>query len=243
MLPPSHPDRFGARGRFRRVAHKTAAMHSYVWRVGHEMLGVAHLDVWWMSWNLLLAAVPAALAVLLFHDPHRRTALWWFGVAMFILFLPNAPYVLTDLIHVRSNAHSATLDGTVLFGILPLYAVFVAAGFALYAVALHEVGRLVARTSWSARTRLVQVGLHALSAIGVLIGRFPHINSWSVVTHPRLAVSLSAHTLSNPAAPLVIACLFLAIWLGHAALCGAAIGVRRVWVDQLDAQRGHRPIG
>jgi uncharacterized membrane protein len=219
-------------------------MHTYVWTVGHETLRVAHHDVWWMSWNLLLAAVPAALAILLFHRAHRQTMLWWAGVATFVLFLPNAPYVLTDLIHMRANARFATLHGTVLFGILPIYAVFVLAGFSCYAIALHEVGRAVARSSWSGWTGRVQLGLHALCAIGVLLGRVPHINSWSVVTHPRLSASLSVHTLTNPAAPLVLAALFVAIWLGHASMQTMAETVRRLWTDQFGRGRGHAsPIG
>jgi len=55
-------------------------VHTYVWTVGHETLGVARSNVRWMSWNLLLAAVPAVLAVLLFHRPRRQAVLWWAGV-------------------------------------------------------------------------------------------------------------------------------------------------------------------
>lgn len=207
-------------------------MHTYAWRMGHETLSVAHHDFWWMSWNLLLAAIPGALAVALFHRPHRRNALWWAGVVAFVLFLPNAPYVLTDLIHLPTNVQSASLKGTVIFGILPIYVVFVTAGFGCYAVALHEVGRAVARTSWSARTRVVQFGLHGASAVGVLIGRVPHINSWSVVTHPILSASASVHTLTNPAAPVVVTGLFGAIWFGHASIQAMAGTARRVWADQ-----------
>ncbi len=206
-------------------------MRTYLWTVGHETLAVAHHDVWWMSWNLLLAAVPAAMAVLLFHRPRRHTLAWWCGVATFVLFLPNAPYVITDLIHLRWNVHSATLHGTIVFGILPIYAVFVIAGFACYVLALYEVGRAVSRSSWSQRSRTVQFSLHAACAVGVLIGRVPHINSWSVVTDPRLALSLSAHTLSNPAAPLVIAVLFGVIWFGHESTKVVAQTAYRSWLQ------------
>lgn len=204
-------------------------MRIYLWTVGHETLLVAHHDVWWMSWNLLLAAVPALLAVLLFHRPRRHSPLWWAGVVSFILFLPNAPYVVTDLIHLRWNVRSATLQGTVVFGILPMYVVFVMAGFACYAVALSEVGRAVARSPWADRSRIVQFGLHAVSAVGVLIGRVPHINSWSVITHPRLAVSLSAHTLTNPAAPLVVVVLFGVIWLCYESTRAIGHTAQRGW--------------
>lgn len=207
-----------------------SVMRTYLWTVGHETLLVAHHDVWWMSWNLLLAAVPAVMAVLLFHHPHRRTPLWWAGVVAFVLFLPNAPYVVTDLIHVRHNVRTATVHGTVVFGILPMYVAFIAAGFAFYALSLYEVGRAVARSRWSPQSRLVQFGLHATCAVGVLIGRVPHINSWSVLTQPKLSLSLSAHTLSNPAAPLVILVLFGVIWLGHASTTAVAHTAYRSWL-------------
>ncbi len=206
-------------------------MRTYLWTVGHETLRAAHHDVWWMSWNLFLAAIPAVMAIFLFHRPRRHTVLWWCGVASFVLFLPNAPYVVTDLIHLPSNIRSATLHGTVVFGILPIYALFVIAGFACYVVALYEVGRAVSRSSWSRRSRIVQFSLHAACAVGVLIGRVPHINSWSVVTHPQLALSLSAHTLSNPAAPLVVAILFGVIWLGYESTKAVGHTAYRSWLQ------------
>jgi uncharacterized membrane protein len=171
------------------------------------------------------------MAVLLFHRPRHHTVLWWAGVAAFVLFLPNAPYVVTDLIHLRSSLRSATVRGTAVFGVLPIFTVFVLAGFACYALALYEVGRAVARTAWARRSRTLTFGLHAACAVGVLIGRVPHINSWSVVTHPGLAVSLSAHTLSNPAAPLVVAVLFAVIWLGYESTRAVAHTVYRSWVQ------------
>src|SRR6478736_5332776 len=86
-----------SRGPERVVGRHNGPMRTYLWTVGHETLSVAHHDVWWMSWNLLLAAIPMLLAVLLFHRPRRHSVLWWGGVAAFVLFLPNAPYVVTDL--------------------------------------------------------------------------------------------------------------------------------------------------
>ncbi len=45
----------------------------------------------WMAWNLLLAAVPALLAVPLFALFRRPTGWWWVLLAVFVAFLPNAP--------------------------------------------------------------------------------------------------------------------------------------------------------
>ena len=50
----------------------------------------------WMTWNLILAAVPVAVAVPVFRHRGPRGPLWWAGAALLVLFLPNAPYVVTD---------------------------------------------------------------------------------------------------------------------------------------------------
>nr|MDT0667417.1 DUF1361 domain-containing protein [Micromonospora sp. DSM 115978] len=53
----------------------------------------------WMTWNTLLAWVPVLLAGVLFRgvaDRHvSRSPVWWAGLVLFALFLPNAPYVVT----------------------------------------------------------------------------------------------------------------------------------------------------
>ncbi|MDQ1384469.1 MAG: hypothetical protein QOG65_1848 [Actinomycetota bacterium] len=53
-----------------------------------------------MLWNLFLAAVPAVLALALFPTSARRGVAWWLGFGAWVLFLPNAPYLLTDVVHM-----------------------------------------------------------------------------------------------------------------------------------------------
>ena len=60
----------------------------------------------YLVWNLFLAWVPlffALTAVCLAHTrPQRR---WWFfsAAAAWLLFLPNAPYIFTDLVHLAKQ--------------------------------------------------------------------------------------------------------------------------------------------
>ncbi len=72
-------------------------------RTTHEAAVVLAGNARWMGWNLLLALVPLALALLLFRGRRERTALWWLGTAAFVAFLPNAPYVMTDVIHLFTD--------------------------------------------------------------------------------------------------------------------------------------------
>jgi len=206
-------------------------VRSYLWLLSRETSVALRANAWWMAWNLFLAVVPVALAIALFHERRRQGLLWWGGVGVFLLFLPNAPYVLTDLVHLRADVRAASLNGTVLLGILPSYAAFVLAGFGCYAVALYEVRRAIARSRWASRQGVIELLVHALSALGVLIGRFPHINSWTVVTHPATAVSTVTPTLLHPAAPVILLVLFFAIWSIHAVLRVTAAAAWQ-WVDQ-----------
>ena len=66
--------------------------------------------------NLFLAFVPVALAPFVFRHRGERTPLWWTGLALFVLFLPNAPYVITDLVHLDGDVRSAANDTAVLTG-------------------------------------------------------------------------------------------------------------------------------
>jgi uncharacterized membrane protein len=170
----------------------------------------------WMTWNLTLAAVPAILAVLLFHRDRRRGPLWWVGAATFILFLPNAPYVLTDLIHLRGDVTDAPHDVAVLAGVLPQYAMFIAAGFGCYAIALAELGGWLRRRGLHQHVGKTEIGLHLLSATGIVLGRLARLNSWDTFTSPDATVERSLATLSWRGAPLAIAVLFVAVWLSHA---------------------------
>jgi uncharacterized membrane protein len=79
-------------------------LHSLVFTERSVLAG--HLP--WMGWNLLLAAIPVLLAWVLFRPARRRAALWWLGLAVFVAFLPNAAYVLTDAVHLMARTFSGS---------------------------------------------------------------------------------------------------------------------------------------
>src|SRR5690349_15405953 len=56
-----------------------------------------------LVWNLILAIVPLVASTLLVRAErlrsHALVRSWW--VLIWILFLPNAPYILTDFVHLH----------------------------------------------------------------------------------------------------------------------------------------------
>lgn len=139
----------------------------------------------WMTWNLLLAFVPVMLAFLLFRRGVRRTALWWCGAVLFLLFLPNAPYVITDVVHLFRDIRGSRSDLQVLALFLPLYAGFFALGFGSYVIALDRLWRYW-KSEWPSRPWWkLELILQLLCAVGIYLGRVVRLNSWQVFTRPR----------------------------------------------------------
>jgi uncharacterized membrane protein len=184
-----------------------------------DMFHFADRNALWMAWNLVLAMVPAALAVALFRGRDRVGGpLWWSGLAAFVLMLPNAPYVVTDLIHLRRDVTHASVDGSVVLGVLPLYALFVAVGFACYGIALSLLTGFAARAGWRWPALRIELAVHLVVSVGVVLGRVARLNSWDALTRPADTASTIGTTLTWDKAPVAIALAFTAIWATHTIL-------------------------
>ncbi len=136
---------------------------------------VQHLRFSFLTWNLFLAWLPFLFAWIIYRAP--RT-LFIFG-PLWLLFLPNAPYLVTDLIHL-----SPQYDVPVWYDAFMLFT-FALAGLLLGLMSLYLMQLLVARrfgewTSW-----LFVLFVLGVSSFGVYIGRFLRWNSWDVFTQPQ----------------------------------------------------------
>jgi uncharacterized membrane protein len=135
----------------------------------------------YLVWNLFLAWMPlifALTAVCLAHThSHRRS---WFlsAAAAWLLFFPNAPYILTDLIHLGPRTHDRYWVELVLILLFALI------GLVLGFLSLFLMQRLVARRyGWPAGWLFVAI-VAGLSGFGIYAGRFFRWNSWDVVLSP-----------------------------------------------------------
>jgi uncharacterized membrane protein len=185
-----------------------------------SLLTLLEHDGYWMVQNTVLAWLPVLLALPLFRvwdrrRPPRRTALWWTGLALFVLFLPNAPYVVTDLVHVRADVARLGPDRPVATTVLPLYALLVVSGFVAYYLSVAQLAHYLARVGLAGRRVAIITGLHAVVAIGVFLGRWLRLNSWEPVTAPKDSVDRVVTVLTWSAAPVLILVLFAVTTVGH----------------------------
>lgn len=182
-----------------------------------------HLPVpFFMAWNTLLALVPLALALGLFRRRARVDgALWWIGLAAFLVMLPNAPYVLTDVIHLVEDAHGGVLIRTAI-----AYAAFFTVGVLAYTVSVARLmGFLRGRGLPAPARATVEVALHLVVAVGVLIGRFARFNSWDLGLRPDRVV-LDSLGWASPRAVVAVVLLAGGLAVVTATLRCAARGVR-----------------
>ena len=201
-------------------------MH-YADYLAHQLVALERTNRGWMTWNLLLALVPAVLALGLFARPHRRRAGWWAGVVAFALFLPNAPYVVTDLVHLRADVARADSDGVVLAGVLPMYGAFVALGFLAYLACTELVGREVRSVRPATPQWAVELVLHAVSALGIVLGRIARLNSWDTLTAPTGTAERVFTTLTWRGAPVAFVAVLVAVAATHLVVRTLAVAAGR----------------
>lgn len=181
-----------------------------------NLVDVIHRNGWWMGWNTFLAWIPVGLAFLLFRGNRvSRSPFWWTGLVLFVLFLPNAPYVVTDLVHLRGDIVHADRGGPVVTAILPLYGLLIASGFLAYYLSLAAATRHLTRLGLGAWNGRVTVAAHALCAIGIFLGRWARLNSWEPVVDPHAAIERIVVHLTWTWAPALIVGTFLVTWVCH----------------------------
>jgi uncharacterized membrane protein len=190
----------------------------------------------WMGWNLLLAAIPLVLAWVLFRPARRRGALWWLGVAIFVAFLPNAAYVLTDAIHLVQDIERVKRPSVLVGAIFPLYCAYFLAGLACYSIALTRLRRYLIAAGRTHLALTAEVSLHLLVAVGIFLGRVDRLNSWDMLARPEGVVVALVHLASVEAAVTLLA-LAAVVIVANLALTGIGrIGwaaLVRVWPPAL----------
>jgi uncharacterized membrane protein len=133
-----------------------------------------------MSWNLFLAWIPVIAAVIV-YDAQRRGARFAQLLpiaAIWLLFLPNAPYLLTDFVHLGSRN-----DAPLWFDIV-LFASFAWTGMLLGFLSIFVMQGVVRREyGWIWSWVLVAASL-TLSSFGIYLGRSLGWNSWDFLVRP-----------------------------------------------------------
>lgn len=130
-----------------------------------------------LAWNLFLAWMPFIFATAAFSVRRNGMAAAGFGL-IWLLFLPNAPYIITDLIHLR------WVEGAPLWYDLSMILCFSLAGLLLGLSSLNMMQTIVMERFGRFVSWLFVVAAMGLAGYGIYLGRFLRWNSWDVITNP-----------------------------------------------------------
>jgi uncharacterized membrane protein len=168
--------------------------------VAADVRNMAEIDPGYgfFRWNLFLAWITVVLAYGISWAAKRELS--WpllpvLGVA-WIIFLPNAPYLVTDLVHLDEGFNKPNL---IVLSLLAIAGVLTGVKAVQLVLEVIErfFGLVVAR--WS---------LHAiavLTAFGIYLGRVKRWNSWTIVEEPNAFLHAAMAVPSNPDRALLAA--------------------------------------
>jgi uncharacterized membrane protein len=148
-----------------------------------------------LPWNLFLAWVPYGLALLASVLQASGWGRWWnlgpLGVAWLLTF-PNAPYLLTDFIHLRPR------PGVPMWFDAAMLASFAASGWLLGLLSLEVWKRLLEERLGRVAAWVGVLAVSVLCGYGIYLGRFERWNSWNVLDRPRSLLEAVLGHMSEP---------------------------------------------
>ena len=151
---------------------------------------------WFLNWNLFLAWLPAVFSYLLIRNLRKEK---WLSPrsllysALWLGFLPNSFYLVTDFIHLSSTGEVSLLYDAVLF------MTFAWNGFFLGFISVYVVHvELMKRLKHVYITALLAV-LFFLSGFAIYLGRFLAWNTWDVLLNPVGILADLSERIMSPA--------------------------------------------
>jgi uncharacterized membrane protein len=163
-----------------------------------------------LVWNLFLAWMPLLFAIAATFSRRSPLLVISFG-SLWLLFLPNAPYLITDLMHLRpAGAIPTWYDAIMFFS-------FALSGLLLGLHSLSLMQEIVERRWGFFVGWLFVVVAAVLSSFGIYVGRFLRWNSWDVFVNPFHLSTDILTSLNTPFAlfkALVVVSLFSSVTIG-----------------------------
>ncbi len=164
--------------------------------------------------NLFLAAVPLFWShIFQWAIMNNRPIATITSFLLWLLFLPNAPYMVTDLIHLAPRAHVPIWFLLAMFMTCASTGVFL--GYQSLLTVQHVIEHRFNKTAgWS-----VAVSSLMLCGYGIYLGRILRLNSWDAFVNPNYSIGVIAANLNTFPHPLEITLVFgFSLIIGYLAL-------------------------
>jgi uncharacterized membrane protein len=141
-----------------------------------------------IPWNIFLAIVPLYFSYQLNRIRTDKGAYAY--LALWLLFFPNAMYIVTDLFHLRPR-----VDVPLWYDLLILLSAAIT-GVIIGFMSLLEVERFLQRKIPARYVPRIISGFFVLCGYGIYLGRYLRWNSWDILMQPgSLAADIVCHII------------------------------------------------
>ncbi len=141
----------------------------------------SHWTYVFLVWNLFLAWIPYLASLWTSYLYQRQPRSWGYLLLpslVWLIFFPNAPYIITDFLHLQPRSPIP------LWYDIGLISIFAWTGLFLAVFSLRTMQRLVKVWAGSMASWLFVFMVIGLSGLGIYLGRFLNWNSWDLFFHP-----------------------------------------------------------
>lgn len=154
-----------------------------------------------LIWNFFLAAVPLLISSLMLEMKNHRYPVHNIRVLGFfwLMFLPNAPYMLTDYIHLSISR------GTMIWLDMLTISWFAVSAFIIAIISLNDVATLLSEKYTTLQVSAIVFSICLISGFGIYLGRDLRFNSWDIFAHPMSVLSQIIHINPKADYPTLIA--------------------------------------
>ncbi|MBF4986166.1 DUF1361 domain-containing protein [Nonlabens mediterrranea] len=140
-----------------------------------------------LVWNLFLALLPYGISLWFetsIASAFSTVIIRWFTVPVFIIWLlvlPNAPYIITDLIHIRNASGAFLIYDSILIASFAITGCW--AGFKSIYQMIKSLSSIY-RFKKNLFKIIIEYMILILCAVGIYLGRDLRWNSWDIIQHP-----------------------------------------------------------
>ena len=151
-------------------------------------------SLFFLLWNLCLALIPLILSTSIVYSVtlSKNRFLVIFLGALCLLFLPNAPYILTDYLHVLGgNSNFLFLDIFIWF-------YFSSVAFWITLLSMADISYILSKNGKNQfLVHFLMLLICFLCGYGIYLGRDLRLNSWDIVSNPYLLTQNVFQTFTN----------------------------------------------
>ncbi|HUC88698.1 MAG TPA: DUF1361 domain-containing protein [Candidatus Paceibacterota bacterium] len=149
----------------------------------------------YLLWNIVLAILPFIISSMLLLRAQKgkfNIAFFIIGGILWLLLIPNAPYIVTDLIHIHEQSRMPILyDSFLLFSSALV-------GLILGMYSLSQIDQIIRMKFKKFASSAIIAGIILFTSFGVYLGRFLRFNSWDIFNNPMTFINGVWNIFSQP---------------------------------------------